>query len=600
MENFLVLVSTHSNPFGFHSRDRNLRTVFTMAMPKQKEKMEFLPSHDVEEDLLQKNEASDMQDASLSKEEEEMDEFEKRSHMRLNNQDEEMETDASGDIANQNQSNEPALRKKMLRAHDKILKYMLKMTEVCKAQGFVYGIVLEDGKTVAGASDNLRAWWKEKVRFDRNGPAAILDKEGNRNLALASSTLHDLHDTTLGSLLSALMQHCNPPQRKYPLDKGIPPPWWPTGNEEWWQQLRISCPPPFRKPHDLKKAWKVAVLTAVIKHMLPDATRIRKLVRRSKCLQGKMSAKESTIWSAVIEQEEFLYRQLYPNAFPPPSSGNTAMSSDSEGEFDVDDSDDEIEEEEKCNPQEFLKLGATSSTREECSTSSSMGKREVPMELDLLLGRRMYTCKNNHCPYHDSKLGFLDVNSRNEHQSRCPFRHTSSSGIGTSNLQTIQNNLSAFTPPSTQSNPTVTTNLPLIPDLGLSIDNQLLVSNPLPLYDTSLFQQGTSSNLNFMNDPRLSNSSRIQVDDSLFRFGFNMGDGLMESANNPINNHSYMRDESHVDQYRMEEEPLHDNPTNFQFGASLGNLPAMDFAEPSLGGDRGGHVPRQENPFWHP
>uniref|UniRef100_M4E573 Ethylene insensitive 3-like DNA-binding domain-containing protein n=1 Tax=Brassica campestris TaxID=3711 RepID=M4E573_BRACM len=77
------------------------------------------------------------------------------------------------DSAKQRQSQEQARRKKMSRAQDGILKYMLKMMEVCKAQGFVYGIIPENGKPVTGASDNLREWWKDKVRFDRNGPAAI-------------------------------------------------------------------------------------------------------------------------------------------------------------------------------------------------------------------------------------------------------------------------------------------------------------------------------------------------------------------------------------------------------------------------------------------
>ncbi|WVZ10633.1 hypothetical protein V8G54_015163 [Vigna mungo] len=49
-----------------------------------------------------------------------------------------------------------ARRKKISRAQDGILKYMLKMMEVCKAQGFVYGIIPEKGKPVTGASDNLR------------------------------------------------------------------------------------------------------------------------------------------------------------------------------------------------------------------------------------------------------------------------------------------------------------------------------------------------------------------------------------------------------------------------------------------------------------
>ncbi|KAF3599241.1 hypothetical protein F2Q69_00037745 [Brassica cretica] len=60
------------------------------------------------------------------------------------------------DSAKQRQSQEQARRKKMSRAQDGILKYMLKMMEVCKAQGFVYGIIPENGKPVTGASDNLR------------------------------------------------------------------------------------------------------------------------------------------------------------------------------------------------------------------------------------------------------------------------------------------------------------------------------------------------------------------------------------------------------------------------------------------------------------
>ncbi|KAK8961483.1 Protein ETHYLENE INSENSITIVE 3 [Platanthera guangdongensis] len=67
-----------------------------------------------------------------------------------------------GDTTKQRQSQEQARRKKMSRAQDGILKYMLKMMEVCKAQGFVYGIIPEKGKPVSGASDNLRGWWKEK------------------------------------------------------------------------------------------------------------------------------------------------------------------------------------------------------------------------------------------------------------------------------------------------------------------------------------------------------------------------------------------------------------------------------------------------------
>lgn len=47
-------------------------------------------------------------------------------------------------------------------------------------------------------------------------------------------------------------------------------------------------------------------LTAVIKHMLPDIAKIRKLVKRSKHLQDKMKAKENTIWSVILNLEESL------------------------------------------------------------------------------------------------------------------------------------------------------------------------------------------------------------------------------------------------------------------------------------------------------
>ncbi|KDP20197.1 hypothetical protein JCGZ_07917 [Jatropha curcas] len=218
------------------------------------------------------------------------------------------------------QTSDQARRKKMSRAQDGILKYMLKLMEVCKARGFVYGIIPEKGKPVSGASDNIRAWWKEKVKFDKNGPAAIAKYEAesldmgkadqNRN-GNSQNVLQDLQDATLGSLLSSLMQHCDPPQRKYPLEKGVPPPWWPTGNEEWWVKLGLAHgqSPPYKKPHDLKKMWKVGVLTAVIKHMSPDIAKIRRHVRQSKCLQDKMTAKESAIWLSVLSQEESLIQQ---------------------------------------------------------------------------------------------------------------------------------------------------------------------------------------------------------------------------------------------------------------------------------------------------
>ncbi|KAK8523136.1 hypothetical protein V6N12_047667 [Hibiscus sabdariffa] len=174
------------------------------------------------------------------------------------------------------------------------------LMEVCKARGFVYDIISEKGKPVSGSSDNLRAWWKEKVKFDKNGHVVMvkyevdclaMNESDNGGNGSRRSNLKDLQDATLGSLLSSLMQHYDPPQRKYPLEKRIPPPWWPNGNEDWWVKLGLQQgqSPPYKNPPDLKKMWKVGVLTAVIKHMSPNTAKIRRHVRQSKCLHDKMT-----------------------------------------------------------------------------------------------------------------------------------------------------------------------------------------------------------------------------------------------------------------------------------------------------------------------
>ncbi|KAJ9170333.1 hypothetical protein P3X46_018448 [Hevea brasiliensis] len=124
--------------------------------------------------------------------------------------------------------------KKMSRAQDSIPKYMVKIMKVCKTQGFVYGILPEKGKPVMGSSDRLRQWWKERVRFDQNAPLAIAE------------FLPILEQGELDS-------------RRFPLERGLAPPWWPTGSEAWWGEqgpAQEHGPPPYKKPHDLKKCWK--------------------------------------------------------------------------------------------------------------------------------------------------------------------------------------------------------------------------------------------------------------------------------------------------------------------------------------------------------
>ncbi|KAI3704278.1 hypothetical protein L1987_74494 [Smallanthus sonchifolius] len=469
------------------------------------------------------------------------------------------------DNTKQRQSQEQARRKKMSRAQDGILKYMLKMMEVCKAQGFVYGIIPENGKPVSGASDNLRAWWKEKVRFDRNGPAAISKYQADHsipgknedNCALVSTphTLQELQDTTLGSLLSALMQHCNPPQRRFPLEKGVPPPWWPTGDEEWWAQLGLpkeQGTPPYKKPHDLKKAWKVGVLTAVIKHMSPDIAKIRKLVRQSKCLQDKMTAKESATWLAVINQEEALSRKLYPDSCPPVSSGGTGsyLLTDA-SDYDVDGVEDDLTVEvEECKPQPLEVNNAYNLGLMGPQPAQVKGELvEIPSPDNLFQKRKqssddhqppkIYTCEFSQCPYSDTRVGFTDRYSRNNHQMSCQYRPSPNpnhnpSGSGTLSFQMKE---PMFTiPPFGQ--PKMTTGQPMNQDapfsgsqLGLPGDGHRAISDLMSYYDQTTNRNLNSGTLGVISDHPKQNFP-IQLDDDFFGHGV--------ESNIPSNQSTYM------------------------------------------------------------
>ncbi|KAG6523125.1 protein ETHYLENE-INSENSITIVE 3-like 1a [Zingiber officinale] len=413
----------------------------------------------------------------------------------------------------QRQSQEHARRKKMARAQDGILKYMLKMMEVCNAQGFVYGIIPEKGKPVTGASDNLRAWWKEKVRFDRNGPAAV-DKHRAENSAAPGSgsdfdsgaaaaaphSLQELQDTTLGSLLSALMQHCDPPQRRFPLEKGIPPPWWPTGREEWWAQLGIpdeQGPPPYKKPHDLKKAWKVSVLTAVIKHMSPDIEKIRRLVRQSKCLQDKMTAKESATWLAVVKQEEELHIKFHPNARPLPSSGSAITGAFSfssiAGEYDV-----EGVEEGKSEGDMFVN---SAPMKEETDIEFSQKRSFMPAEVDRGMNQRIYTCENVACLHSDAGHGFLDRNARSSHQYSCKFQNKPS-----------MNNISLLDIPS---------------------DGQRSIEELMNLYENNISNGTKNFNLGCLSmfeEPPSGLHARNKLEHNLLGQGTGIGDDLFEEV----------------------------------------------------------------------
>ncbi|XP_008790465.1 protein ETHYLENE-INSENSITIVE 3-like 1a [Phoenix dactylifera] len=546
----------------------------------------------------------------------------------------------AADSARQRQSQEQARRKKMSRAQDGILKYMLKMMEVCKAQGFVYGIIPEKGKPVSGASDNLRGWWKEKVRFDRNGPAAIAKYQAENSIPGANNesnpgtasphSLQELQDTTLGSLLSALMQHCDPPQRRFPLEKGVAPPWWPSGKEEWWPELGIpkdQGPPPYKKPHDLKKAWKVSVLTAVIKHMSPDIEKIRRLVRQSKCLQDKMTAKESATWLAVVKQEEEFYMKLHPDARPPQSSGSGVTGAisfnSSSGEYDVEGVDDGKSEEvgnqkAAVDGNAFNLIAAAGNENFVASaplkeeTDVEFIQKRTAAEPELMLNQRVFTCDNMQCVHNDVRFGFADRNSRNAHQYLCKNQNSLPQGISpTSGGMRMNENKPPvfFMPLNAQPNATglgSSVNPINISGLGIPADGQKTISELMSFYENSINPNKNQGGMNqggmtpggmTMLDGQDSLQQKLQMEDNFFGQGTGTGGTVFEEVGNLMQQQQqfYGREDMMPVEQQLGNQPS-DLGTDIDFGSGF-SMPTMGYAD-ALQKGMGELGQKPEYPSW--
>ncbi|OIS96220.1 PREDICTED: ETHYLENE INSENSITIVE 3-like 1 protein [Nicotiana attenuata] len=562
-------------------------------------------------------------DDDYTDEEIDVDELERRmwrDKMKLKRLKEMTKSKEGVDPAKHRQSQEQARRKKMSRAQDGILKYMLKMMEVCKAQGFVYGIIPEKGKPVGGASDNLREWWKDKVRFDRNGPAAIAKyqadhaipgmHEGSNPVGPTPHTLQELQDTTLGSLLSALMQHCDPPQRRFPLEKGVSPPWWPTGQEDWWPQLGLQKeqgPPPYKKPHDLKKAWKVGVLTAVIKHMFPDIAKIRKLVRQSKCLQDKMTAKESATWLAIISQEEALARELYPDRCPPLSSAGTSGTFilDDSSEYDVEGAQDEPNfdvHEQKPNHLSLLNISVerfketlplqqqSHPNKDEFITNLDFTrKRKQANELTVMMDQKIYTCEFQQCPHSELRNGFQDRSARDNHQFACPFRNSSQFGVSNFNFNEVKPVVFPQQYVQPKSASLLVNRGPPTFDLsgvGVPEDGQRMINELMSFYDSNI--QGNKSQ-NTGNIALTKEQPNQQSRDNYLHTQGIMEENIFKDANISTS-HSMLPQGS----------PFSAGPNDnfhFMFGSPF-NLQSANYTG-SLPGIGYGTTPKQDLPTWY-
>ncbi|XP_073136037.1 protein ETHYLENE INSENSITIVE 3-like [Henckelia pumila] len=531
------------------------------------------------------------------------------------------------DSAKQRHSQEQARKKKMSRAQDGILKYMLKMMEVCKAQGFVYGIIPEKGKPVSGSSDNLREWWKDKVRFDRNGPTAIAKyqtdnaipgtNESSHLIGPTPHTLLELQDTTLGSLLSALMQHCNPPQRRFPLEKGVPPPWWPSGKEDWWPQLDVPKfqSPPYKKPHDLKKVWKVGVLTAVIKHMSPDISKIRKLVRQSKCLQDKMTAKESATWLAIVNQEETLARELYPDCCPLLSSaGNGTFTLNDCYEYDVEGANHDPNfdvHEQKPSPVDLLNDKLTfqeQSPQKLIANLDFCRKRKQGDEMNLVTDHDIYTCQFLQCCHSEFCHGFKDRNSRDKHQLSCPHRHSSEFQISNFNTNEVKPITfpQSFTPPnsvSLPSNPTegCTPGALDLSGLGVPEDGQKMIDQLMSYYDNNIAKNIKPESAIATEDHSLRRPGVIQDQQEVYPHtqGRICQGNIFEEPNMQHGNPSVINTVDMFDQFEVANNSFdyNENENFLPILSSPFNISSMDYTEGFL--EERGNLPKHDVSIWY-
>lgn len=311
--------------------------------------------------------------------------------------------------------------------HTVLKKYFKKAMEEANMQGYAYGIVLGDNRVLSGSSESLRKWWNETIIFEQAGPTAV-DRYYSKhqvNLDLANNDeppqrtydlLMKLCDATMGAILSALMSKCNPPQRRFPFENKVPPPWWPTGIESWWEETgleREAGQPQYKKPHDLKKKWKAIIVLSVIKHLAPNFELMVKTVKSSKNLQDRLSVREMHAWNSALKEEMKIYSGVHPDM--PLSNLLKAFQSHN-----------------------APAPGQSSSSLGHGATGLLQQQQQVPPMANQLRNYRMipraqmgmfpwsnqqrtmrFTCKNQRCLHHDNEFGFRTAALRDNHQLYC-------------------------------------------------------------------------------------------------------------------------------------------------------------------------------------
>lgn len=189
----------------------------------------------------------------------------------------------------------------------------------------------------------------------------------------------------------------------------------------------------------------MGVLTAVIKHMAPDISKVRKLVQQSKGLQDKMTARESATWLAVLAQEGAQ------NGGGGHHGGGPAMMVSGEGsaeDYDVEGTAGPSpplvisslpgeDEGEKAPPRTGLGVldygnrgVANSSSVSIASPPLEPRKRGPPVEQPHPGGSLLFTCQYPMCPRHETWNAFPNRAARNAHQASCAFKAEDGAGPG--------------------------------------------------------------------------------------------------------------------------------------------------------------------------
>ncbi|KAL6976556.1 ETHYLENE INSENSITIVE 3-like, partial [Sarracenia purpurea var. burkii] len=387
---------------------------------------------------------------------------------------------------------------------------------------------------------------------------------------------------------------------------------------EWWPQLGLQkdqTPPPYKKPHDLKKAWKVGVLTAVIKHISPDIAKIRKLIRQSKCLQDKMTAKESATWIAIINQEEALAQELYPSSCPPllSSGGSSSIVINDCSEYDVEPNFDA--EEQKPNSIDLLNMGMgrnkesfpgeklSHPIKDEVVINLDFTRKRKPTnELNTIMDHQIYTCEILQCPHNELHLGFHDRSFRDNHQLTCPYKTNISSDFGLQNFESNEVKPVVFPrspvqpklapPPSTYS----IQNSFDLSGLGVPEDGQRMISELMSFYDTNIQgnKHSNAMNISVSKDQTIPQSN-IQFQPEQYIEG-----NIFEEANLPVPRSLFSQQGSWFGQYKVLNSQFEASPNdNFplMFGSPF-NLPSVDYPGHLAGVARDNTLSKSDVPIW--